>query len=389
MKKRILIVNNNMHIGGVQKALANLLNCVYGKYDISLLLFNPKGKLFAELPNNINIISVKSPYKYLGLSKNDVKRFSFDYFGRCFWALLCRILGRTKTIGIMSLFQKNIEGYDIVISFLHNGGEKAFYGGCNDFVLRHVKAEKKISVLHCDYRKCGANNSNNAKLYEKFDVIAACSEGCRNSFVSALPQYSEKTVILYNCHNFKRLDFLADSMKVELSDKYINIVTVARLGKEKGVLRAIDVISRLPDMYKQKIRYYIIGNGIEMEQALSTVKSNSLEDTVIFLGEMENPYSYVKAADLLLMSSYSEAAPLVIGEAAFFSTPVLSTETSSAVEMIQDTGFGWVTENNEIQLYNKLFELISNPDLIHEKSKSMQGKFNNNSALNQFDYLIG
>ena len=48
---------------------------------------------------------------------------------------------------------------------------------------------------------------------------------------------------------------------------------------------------------------------------------------------MDNPYGYIKAADLLLIPSYNEAAPLVIGEAAGLETPILSTETSSAKEM--------------------------------------------------------
>ena len=37
--KKILIVNNNMHIGGIQKALLNLLDEIKGKYDVTLLLF--------------------------------------------------------------------------------------------------------------------------------------------------------------------------------------------------------------------------------------------------------------------------------------------------------------------------------------------------------------
>lgn len=43
--KRILIVNNNMHIGGVQKALLNLLQTLHADYDITLLLFYCGGAL--------------------------------------------------------------------------------------------------------------------------------------------------------------------------------------------------------------------------------------------------------------------------------------------------------------------------------------------------------
>ena len=42
--KKILIVNNNMHIGGVQKSLLNLLRSIGDSYDITLLLFFKGGE---------------------------------------------------------------------------------------------------------------------------------------------------------------------------------------------------------------------------------------------------------------------------------------------------------------------------------------------------------
>ena len=48
--KKILIVNNNMHIGGVQKALVSLLWAIRDQYDITLLLFHPGGECRKELP---------------------------------------------------------------------------------------------------------------------------------------------------------------------------------------------------------------------------------------------------------------------------------------------------------------------------------------------------
>ena len=45
---------------------------------------------------------------------------------------------------------------------------------------------------------------------------------------------------------------------------------------------------------------------------------------------MENPYGYMRAADVLLIPSFSEAAPMVIHESALLGTPILTTETSSA-----------------------------------------------------------
>lgn len=41
--KKILIVNNNLDMGGIQKSLVNLVKEVYEEYDITLLLFSKSG----------------------------------------------------------------------------------------------------------------------------------------------------------------------------------------------------------------------------------------------------------------------------------------------------------------------------------------------------------
>ena len=115
----------------------------------------------------------------------------------------------------------------------------------------------------------------------------------------------------------------------------------------------------------------------------------SLESTVTLLGEMENPYGYIGAADLLLIPSRSEAAPLVIGEATALGTPVLSTKTSSAEEMILTPGLGWVCENSAESIRSELELLIISPELLTKKRQTLaKMTFDNASAAEQFDRLI-
>ena len=97
----------------------------------------------------------------------------------------------------------------------------------------------------------------------------------------------------------------------------------------------------------------------------------------------------MKAADLLLIPSRSEAAPLVIGEAACLGTPVLSTETSSALEMIEKTCFGWVCGNSEESITMLLAELLSTPQILRQISASLQDiQFHNRAAVEMFDKLV-
>ena len=70
--KRILIVNNNMHIGGVQKALLNLLQTLHADYDITLLLFYCGGALLNEVPSDVRVRAAGGAFRYVGMTKNDV-----------------------------------------------------------------------------------------------------------------------------------------------------------------------------------------------------------------------------------------------------------------------------------------------------------------------------
>ena len=174
--ERILIVNNNMHIGGVQKALVNLLWNIRDRYDVTLLLFSKEGECYKDIPPEITVMTVKSAYRYLGLTRDDTHSMR-DKLGRGFFAAITRIFGRKYAIALMGIGQRKLQGFDAAISYLHNAGDKLFYGGCNEFVLRCVNAKKKITFLHCDFEKIHAASPYNARIYQQYDRIAACSLG--------------------------------------------------------------------------------------------------------------------------------------------------------------------------------------------------------------------
>ena len=384
--KKILIVNNNLHIGGVQKAIINLLWAIREEYDVTLLLFYEGGAYLEDLPPEVTVITPGSHYRFLGMTGKDVRTLP-DKLGRAFYAGVTRVFGRKFAIALMSLGQKRLKGYDAAVSYLHNGGDKIFYGGCNDFVLRHVSAARKITFLHCDYRLCGAETRENGKQYSRFDTIAACSQGCADSFLAANPSLADRVRVVYNCHRNDALLKAAQETAVQLPSERMNIVTVARLGAEKGVPRAIEALGSLPK--DDSFHYYVIGDGVQRPVVESMIVRLDLRERVTLLGEMSNPYGYIQAADLLLIPSVSEAAPMVIGEAARLGTPVLSTRTSSAEEMIAETGLGWVCDNSVAGMEEGLSLLLKDIRLLEEKKKNLSDVvLDNQDAVSGFNKII-
>lgn len=386
-RKRILIVNNNMHIGGVQKALVNLLKEIASEYEVTLLLFYKGGELLRDVPENVRVITACRVLRGWGATREDAGGLRLQ-LSRAFSAAITRVAGRKWICRILFPFQKKLRGYDVAISYLHSGNDHVFYGGCNEFVLRCTEAEKKISFLHCDYEKMHAGSRYNENIYQKFDAIAACSAGCKDAFSAVFPELKQKVQVVRNCHDYERLHHDAAQAPAALSKTSVNVVTLSRFGREKGVLRGIQAVADVQRAGK-KLRYYIIGNGVEYPKAAAMVKRLGLETSVTLLGEMLNPYGYLKAADVLLIPSFSEAAPMVIGEAASLGTPVLSTRTSSAEEMIVCSGYGWVCDNTQVGITEGLERLLANPEILKSHRESLEKmEFTNSEAITEFRHLI-
>ncbi len=386
--KKLLIVNNNMKVGGVQKSLYNLLWELEGRYEVRLLLFSPRGEYMDKLPPGVKLLPCKSLFRYLGLSQGECKRLP-DRLKRGFLAALCRLLGRHRVMSILLWSQKILpERYDCAISYLHNGNIRSFYGGTQEFVLRRVKSEKKVAFLHCDYQGCGGKHPKNDHIISQFDRIVPCSEGCGRAFCQALPELKSLCRTVRNCHRFDQIRDLAEEKSVAYEKEKINLLVVARLAHEKGVERAIQALAYAKKQGCEAV-LHLVGSGAMAGELKALSRELGLEQDVIFYGEQANPYPYMKNADLLLVSSYHEAAPLVIEEAACLGLPTLTVETTSSREMVLEEGRGWVCENSQEALNAALCRLMAGEGLLEEKKRELSCRRADNSrALSQFETLV-
>ena len=386
--KKVVFVINNLGTGGVQSSLLNLLAELKGKFHITVLCFDKRLKNSSNvLPPHVELVVPNSPFSYLGMSQGELRGKPAKYLARAFWALLTRFLGRSSTIQLMLPFQKKLGDYDCAISYLHEAPQKSFYGGCNEFVLKKIKAKKKVTWLHCDFELCGANSKASEKIYQQFDEIVACSEGTKRAFLRCMPQFKDKCVAIRNCNDYENIRMLAgDGIPYDKSE--FNIVTVARLSKEKGIERAIEAVKRCVKKGYQ-LHYHIVGSGDQAEHLKKLTRDYGLENAVTFYGNQNNPYPYMKNADLFLLPSYHEAAPMVFDEAACLGVPVLATATTSTDEMITESGFGFVCENSQVGIADGLMKVLMNPDSLVEIKKSLENcQFTNQDKINKVSEVI-
>ena len=387
--KKILIVNNNMCVGGVQKSLYNLLWTLEGRYDITLCLFSGAGAYMDRLPPSVKVMECGGLFRYFGMSQGECRHSVTDRLRRGTLAAVSHLFGRERAVKLMLLRQPMLPGeYDCAVAYLHNGRAKSFYGGVQEYVLRRVKAGRKVAFLHCDYGLSGADNPVNNRLIGEFDAIAACSEGCRRVFCGVLPELADKCMTVRNCHRFEEICALAMEEPIVYDPRWINVIMVSRLAHEKGIERAVRAVAYCWDK-NIPVMLHLVGSGPMREEIASVARTLDVEDVVLFYGEQDNPYRYMKNADLFLMTSYHEAAPMVIEEACALGVPVLTTETTSSMEMVTERGCGWVCGNTREEIEKALLRLVEDRRLLDERKKEIYALGGDNSAAEaQFLTLI-
>ncbi|MFC7685275.1 glycosyltransferase [Ureibacillus sp. GCM10028918] len=388
-KINIIIVNNNFDTGGVQKALVNLIDEIKDYYDITLYLFSINNEVRKNIPNQVKIIEANKLIKLLGISQERSREEGvFLSFIRALLVVWTKIFTNSWPFKLLFSSQKTLGKFDIAISYLHNSHERLFYGGCNEFVLSKIKADQKITYLHCDYIKSGGNTCRNKKIYLKFDKVIAVSEGCRQSFSNAIPEMNNRLFTAINLHNYNSIRRQANDLPIVYSSRYFNIVTVSRLSHEKGIMRTIESISCLVKQGYQ-ICWHIVGDGYQRKDIEILINLANLHDNILLYGNQANPYRYMKNADLFLLPSFHEAAPMVIDEAKCIGLPILATNNSSSKEMIIDCRAGWVCDNSADGITSTLKHILNHPEELKEvREYILETDFNNKLALEQFHYAL-
>lgn len=323
-------------MGGIQKSLLNLLKATHDQYKYTLLLFSKSGALLTEIPSDVKVISTRRVYRMLGLSREELKRYPILFITKYVLMKITKYSTRRFTVGLLGIGQRPIKGFDAVISYSHLTGSHSFSGGCGDFALDKTICQNKICCIHCDYLNSGLRSKSNDNEYLEFTKIACCSESVKNRFSMSLVSIDEKTFVLRNFYDFSIVESGKEKIDELLDTSYINLVCIARLSKEKGIDQ---ILYAMHQAHRKDMRLYIVGDGPYKNELRKIIAATELSQQVFFMGEKTNPYNYVCSADYLILMSYHEAAPMVYDEAHILNTHIISSETTSTSEMLDDDDF--------------------------------------------------
>lgn len=416
-KKNILIYCGGFLNNGITSSAINLLNNIdYEKYNVIVI---DKGNYDKESSYNISRINEKAKRVYRvgsmnltikdwylhglmnkrGYTEELAKRKPEEIFKR----EINRMLGNAR-IDIAVDFSGYVPFWTMVMS-LGEFPQKSIYQH-NDML---AETNKIINGKYKHKRKLGIVFS----LYKCFNKIVSVAKHTRDLNAENLAQHVDTNKMVY-VHNSLNVDKIKDSVENHgfLIESYegqdyiiqkeekpgafsikgirlpkhneINFVNMGRLSPEKDQEKLIKAFSQLSNKYENlKMKLYIIGDGILKETLNDLVGTLGLEESVIFTGQMKNPFFLINKADCFVLSSNHEGQPMVLLETLVLNKPIIATDIAGSRSILED-GYGTLAPNDVDGLFSEMEKFVL--DNSEDRGRALNKDLNYNRRFKRFDY---
>ncbi len=268
------------------------------------------------------------------------------------------------TINVAGYAPHDLTEFDCVVSW-----EESFPAY---YLSKIVKAKRKVSVFHTDYKIANMDVRIDRKGYRNIDKIITVSEATQGVLQEMLPCYRDKISNFRNVLDVEKITQLGQDMReTPFAKSSFDCITVARLeNNAKALDRLVRVCARLK-ADGLALHWYIVGDGPYRAQFEAQIADAGVGDMIHLLGMKSNPHPYTKQADLFVLQSYYEGKPISVDEALILGTPVLISEYKSAHEQIAEGENGFIAANDEDAIYQKLKHLVQHPELVAQVKENL------------------
>ena len=335
MKKKILFVSEALWIGGIETALANLLNRMdYERYDVTCLVvrgsleladrITPKCRLIVA--DREQVFTFPSRYKYSRLYHLTEESENPSRLHRAMMWAVPAIKWVENRLYIRYIREHmKAEHFDTCVIYSDRTAEIA---------VRAIQADKYLLFYHHGAMR---REYHDEIGYRKSEKIITVSEKTLDALKAFRPRYADKITVI---HNIVDIPSVIQKSKAQpntvFHEECFNLVSCGRLTEAKGYDWAIQAMQVLLAKGYHDLQWWIVGGGPDAEKLQNQIDDAGIGDHFHLLGMQNNPYPYIANADLYVQPSRYENYSVVILEAMALCKPILA--TIPAAEMQVNSG---------------------------------------------------
>lgn len=357
--KKILIVNDLLLGGGVEKLMLDLTWAIHDKYEITIMTDEFDQNFEKLYPDNVKYIWQECRSK-----KRVIRAIYRRTIGKLKYRRFCKMLVH--------------DNYDYAI---------AIKEGWKMLDVSKLPVTKKYCWVHTDYsayyytQGIYTSSEYELEIMKKFQKIVCVSNDIANSIREIIGDPGN-LVVKYNPIDVENviekskepvvdIDSWDEQQKNPHAKRPVRFVTVGRQNYQKSYLNLLEACHML-EREGYEYEMIVVGAkepwGDESYRLECAMKRLNIKN-VKFIGGRRNPYKYMAIADWFISSSIFEGYSLVSQEAAVLDVPMLLTDVSGVRELLGDNEYGIVMEPSVVAIYEGMKMVIENSEL-HEKYKN-------------------
>lgn len=251
--------------------------------------------------------------------------------------------------------------YDIEICFREGATAKILAHSTN-------KDSIKISWVHSVFTEDHysisyySNKQEEADCYNIFDRIVFCSNAAMNGFDIQLKKSSAG--VIYSPIDIDTCNLLANQSCIfNINVPYY--LVLSRFSEKKGINRIIPIVQALPNQNT----IVVCGDGPLYYDVQTQIIQKNLQNKLWIHHSIINPFPLLLNCRALLLPSKYESFGLSLQEGLILGKPVIATDTSGAREVLNNTNFGFLTENSAEAFSSALCTLTNDDELLFALEK--------------------
>ncbi|MBE2925250.1 glycosyltransferase [Anoxybacillus flavithermus] len=324
MDKHIAIFLPSLRGGGAERVMVNLAKAFSkNNFRVDMVLAQAEGPYLSQIPSDIRIVNLNA------------SRVALSLFP------LVRYLRKNRPYALIAALN-----HANIIAIL---ATKASLTKTRIFVTEHSTLSR--SLLHPVNVRTKLMPFFMKLFYPMADHVIAVSNGVADDLSKTLNLSRSKIKVIYNPIV---TDDLFQKANEEVDHPWFKnkqhpvILAVGRLTEAKDYPTLIKAFYHVRKQKEAKL--VILGDGENREELLNLVKDMGLEQDVDIIGFVQNPYAYMRKADLFLLTSKWEGFGNVLVEAIACGTPVISTDCPSGPAEILDNGnYGKLVQVGDVE----------------------------------------
>ena len=222
------------------------------------------------------------------------------------------------------------------------------------------------------------------------DKTIAVADVIRNQIVNE--KNKDKIITIYN--GIENIKYKTKKLsKEEIGQKANKIFTpktkwlgtISELHKNKGLEYAIEAFSNLRETTAGKnCKFFIIGEGEERKTLENKIVNLKLENEIFLLGHIQGASMMLKAFDIFILSSITEALPYVLLEAGQASLPIIASRVGGIPEIIDDEINGLLSRSKDSKEISSIIEyLLNNKEIAKKFGVSIKEKILKNFSIKE------